>query len=81
MHEDHYLNQRKDKRKGFDFYKVGLWGAIAIIGYFLLTEHQAHVNQFLPFLLLLACPFMHVFMHGGHGHHSHHHGEQSKEWS
>jgi hypothetical protein len=22
-----------------------------------------------PFLLLLACPVMHIFMHGGHGGH------------
>ena len=25
--------------------------------------------QSLPFLLILACPLMHVFMHGGHGGH------------
>jgi hypothetical protein len=24
----------------------------------------------LPFLLLLACPLMHLFMHHGHGDHS-----------
>ena len=36
--------------------------------YFLLTEHRAHVIQALPWLLVLACPLMHVFMHGGHGH-------------
>jgi hypothetical protein len=22
----------------------------------------------LPYLLLMACPLMHLFMHGGHGH-------------
>lgn len=42
-------------------------GFLAIAGYFLLTEHRAHVVPYLPFLLLLACPFMHLFMHGGHG--------------
>ena len=40
-----------------------------VAAYFLLTEHLAHVVGFLPFLLLLACPLMHIFMHGGHGHH------------
>ena len=46
------------------------WGFILIIGYFLITEHRAHVIQYLPFLLLLACPLMHMFHgHGGHGSH------------
>uniref|UniRef100_UPI003F497276 DUF2933 domain-containing protein n=1 Tax=Cupriavidus yeoncheonensis TaxID=1462994 RepID=UPI003F497276 len=39
-----------------------------MIGYFLWTEHRAHVIQILPFLLLAACPLMHLFMHHGHGH-------------
>ncbi len=34
-------------------------------------EHKAHILGALPFLFLLACPFMHVFMHGGHGHDDH----------
>ena len=49
-----------------------LWGFIGVAGYFLWTEHQAHVVQYLPFLLLLACPLMHLFHHGGHARH----GEQ-----
>ncbi|MBI2379517.1 MAG: DUF2933 domain-containing protein [Gammaproteobacteria bacterium] len=46
-------------------------GFLAIAGYFLLSEHRAHVVPYLPFLLLLACPLMHMFMHGGHGHGGH----------
>jgi hypothetical protein len=43
-------------------------GFLLIAGYFLLTEHRAHFIQFLPFLLLLACPLLHSFHgHGGHG--------------
>lgn len=46
------------------------WGFAAIAAYFLLTEHRAHVIQYLPILLLLACPLMHFFHgHGGHGSH------------
>jgi hypothetical protein len=37
-------------------------------GYFLITEHRAHVIQWLPWVLILGCVFMHLFMHGGHGH-------------
>lgn len=55
-------------------YAVGLIVIGAIAGYFLLTEHLAHVVGALPYLLLLACPLMHVFMHHGHGGHGHHHG-------
>jgi hypothetical protein len=48
---------------------VALLGFLAIAGYFLATEHWAHVVPFLPWALVLACPLMHVFMHGGHGGH------------
>jgi hypothetical protein len=36
----------------------------------LVTEHTAHVFGVLPYLLILACPLMHIFMH--HGHHGGH---------
>lgn len=55
-------------------YAIGLIVIGAVAGYFLLTEHLAHVVGALPFLLLLACPLMHVFMHGGHGKHGGGHG-------
>ena len=38
---------------------------LAIVAFFLVTEHTAHVFGVLPYLLLLACPLMHFF-HGGH---------------
>lgn len=43
------------------------WGFLAIAAFFLFSEHQAHVLGILPYLLLLACPLMHFFMHRGHG--------------
>jgi hypothetical protein len=59
------------------------WVLIAFLGvaaYFLIAEHKAHLSgylQYWPYLLLLACPLLHLFMHGGHGHggssgHQHH---------
>jgi Protein of unknown function (DUF2933) len=39
-------------------------GAVGI--YYLLTEHLTHVSQAVPYLILLACPLMHLFH--GHGH-------------
>ena len=50
-------------------YGLGLLVFGAIAAYFLLTEHRAHFFGALPFLLILACPLMHVFMHRGHGRH------------
>ena len=47
------------------------FGVVAAI--LLLAEHRAHVLPFLPWLLLAACPLMHVFMHRGHGHGGHRH--------
>ena len=44
-------------------------GFLLVGGFFLLTEHTAHVFGLLPWLLILACPLMHLFMHHGHGHH------------
>ena len=52
-------------------------GFLAIGGALLFTEHRAHVLGALPYLLLLACPLMHFFMHGGHGGHHHHHSEDA----
>ncbi|WP_410498852.1 DUF2933 domain-containing protein [Chitinibacter sp. S2-10] len=57
-------------------YAMGLIVIGAAAGYFLLTEHLAHVLGALPVLLLLACPLMHIFMHHGHGGHQHHHHDE-----
>ncbi len=48
----------------------------AIAAFFLMTEHTAHVFGALPYLLLLACPLMHLFMH--HGHHGGHGGAHER---
>ncbi|MCP5279719.1 MAG: DUF2933 domain-containing protein [Thiobacillus sp.] len=45
-----------------------LAGFLVIAGFFLFTEHRAHLLGFLPFLLLAACPLLHLF-HGGHSGH------------
>jgi Protein of unknown function (DUF2933) len=44
------------------------FGFAAIALFFLITEHRAHLFGVLPFLLLAACPLMHLFHHGGHKH-------------
>ena len=44
-----------------------LIGFLLIGGFFLFTEHRAHVLGILPFVLLAACPLLHIFGHGTHG--------------
>jgi len=39
--------------------------------YFIFVEHGEHVLPYLPFLIILLCPLMHIFMHKSHGGHSH----------
>lgn len=52
---------------------------IAFIAYFLLIEHRQHLTEWLPYLILLLCPLMHVFMHGGHGGHDQHNDESERD--
>ncbi len=53
-------------------YNWTLVAFLVIAAFFLFTEHRAHLLGALPFLLLLACPLMHLFMHHGHGAHGGH---------
>jgi len=67
---------------------LALAGFILIAAFFLVAEHKAHILGFytehelhilnaLPYLLLLLCPLLHLFMHGGGGHN--HHGHDDKK--
>ena len=51
---------------------------VALVGgFYLLREHWNHVAGNWIYLLLLACPLMHLFHgHGGHGGHAGH-GDQA----
>jgi len=64
----------------FLFSRAGLVliGFMIIAGALLFTEHRAHVLGVLIWLPLLACPLMHIFMHGGHRHGGHAH-QQDRE--
>jgi hypothetical protein len=42
----------------------------------LFVQHWVHIPQFLPYMVILACPLMHLFMHKGHGSHSHYRHSQ-----
>ena len=55
---------------------------LAIAAFFLVTEHTAHVFGVPPFLLVLLCPLLHLFLHdrhgGGHAGHGGSRGQRSE---
>lgn len=74
-HADHTPEQERPRSFLMSRNGVVLIAFLAIAGFYLLTEHRAHLFGILPWLLLLACPLLHVFMHRGHGGHG---GGQAK---
>jgi hypothetical protein len=62
-------------------------GRIALIGFFIIAalflfyEHTMHVLGVLPYLLILACPLMHLFMHHGHHYGGHQQGSGAGQGS
>jgi peptidoglycan/LPS O-acetylase OafA/YrhL len=49
--------------------RFAAFGFGAVAAFFLFTEHRAHLFGWLPYLLLLCCPVMMLFMHHGHDEH------------
>jgi len=68
----------QENRKGL--FSKPVWIVISVIGafglIFLFTEHTSHVLIALPYLILLACPLLHIFMHKDHGGNGHDHQKQ-----
>lgn len=68
---DHAVGRSRSRSRWIFF----LFALIAL--FFLVSEHRAHLFGALPYLLLLACPLLHLFH--GHGHHgAHRHAEQGE---
>lgn len=65
MSEENVPHHSNSRAKNWS--QWALIGFLAIAGFFLVTEHRAHLLGVLPYLLLLACPLLHVFHHGAHG--------------
>lgn len=79
---EHQTNPQEPEKRSWWLSFPGFITIILIIaaGYYLFTEHRAHLFNILPLLILLLCPLMHLFMHGrGHGGHNHHHHEDDND--
>ena len=49
--------------------RLVLGAFLAVLGFFLVTEHRAHLFGVLPYLFLFACPLFHLLLHRRHGGH------------
>ncbi len=69
---DTTMTTRHDTGSKLHLPKIPWWlGAVLFAGiavFFLWEEHEAHILGALPWLLVLACPLIHLLMHGRHGH-------------
>lgn len=75
------MHEKQDRDAGARIHAraaITLVGFLLVAGFFLwtehrahligvLTEHKSHIWEALPYLLFLLCPFLHLFMHRGHG--------------
>jgi hypothetical protein len=76
---DNPLPQRRVYR--LSHWAIWIAGAAALS--YLIVMHRPHLLGWLPYLIILACPLMHFFMHRGHRHHgsSEDHSEESRNAS
>jgi len=68
-HDEHTGHGEHPAPRGYNWISIAF---LAVAAFFLLSEHLAHLLGALPFLLLLACLLMHLFMHHGHEAHDGH---------
>lgn len=52
--------------------QTAFFGFALIAAGLLAYEHRVHLLGVLPWLVILACPLLHFFMHRGHGQHGGH---------
>lgn len=73
-HTNH-MDHQQQRPSRFSAANIALYGFLAIAAFYLITEHRAHLLGWLPFLIILLCPLLHLFMHGKHGGHGGHGGD------
>jgi DUF2933 family protein len=66
MRYEHRSAETDDRYRTWSRYVF--FGFVAVAAYLLLEEHRAHLIAFVPYILLAACPLMHLLHHRGHRH-------------
>ena len=64
------MTDQSSSRRGFPLKTLAIAAFAAALVFLFFGEHRVHLLGWLPFLLLLACPLLHLTMHGGHGGHA-----------
>lgn len=65
----------EERRRAASLPRVWMWVPcllILVAAAPFILEHRIHALGLLPYVVLLACPLIHVYMHGRHGGHAHH---------
>jgi hypothetical protein len=57
---------------------LGVCLILSVIGGYLIWTHTGHVLSTLPYVILLACPLLHLFGHGHGGSHGNHASRSEK---
>ncbi len=71
--------------KSLNWFNNLSWVSILVIGltltggYFLWQTYQVQLVAYWPYLILLLCPLMHIFMHKGHGGNGNHKDHESSQ--
>lgn len=66
---DHHADgSAKNKRRKLVLYSALILGGLSA-PYLssLWSSHKVHILQFLPYVIFLLCPILHLFLHRGHG--------------
>ncbi len=58
---------------------IMLIGVALASGTLLWQRYQEQLFSYLPYLLILLCPLMHIFMHKGHGKHKNHNDDNEHQ--
>ena len=66
------MTDQSSSRRRFPLKTLAIVVFAAALVFLFFGEHRVHLLGWLPFLLLLACPLLHMTMHGGHGGHGGH---------
>lgn len=72
MGDDHKPDFRSPEAISSRRIFIGIIILFAVAGFLMYAEHRVHILGLGLWLLLLACPLLHLFMHGGHGGHGDH---------
>lgn len=69
MQHSHHEHSEGSASESWLFSRTGIATivAVSVLSFLIYQGHGAHLLGFLPYLLILSCPLMHIFMHGGHG--------------